>query len=88
MIILDTAPTLLVTDTFLMSDYSDLTIFVTRYGYTDKALLQFIGDVKDDNKIKNMAIVLNGIKQNSSYGYQYGYNYGYGYGYSNKGVTQ
>lgn len=88
LIILDTAPTLLVTDTFLMSDYSDLTIFVARYGYTDKALLQFIGDVKDDNKIKNMAIVLNGIKQNSSYGYQYGYNYGYGYGYSNKGVTQ
>jgi hypothetical protein len=75
---------LLVTDTFLVTPYVDLTLFVLRYGYTDKALLNFIKDVTETGKIKNIATVLNGINQNNTYGYGYNYgytNYGYSYGY-------
>ena len=61
---------------------SDLTIFVVRYGYTDKALLNFIKDIDQAGKIKNIVTVLNGISRNNTYGY--GYNYSYNnYGYKN-----
>ena len=85
-IIIDSAPTLLVTDTFLVTPLADLTIFVVRYGYTDKALLNFIKDLDQAGKIKNMVTVLNGISRNNTYGYGYNYsynNYGYSYGYKN-----
>ena len=65
---------------------SDLTIFVVRYGYTDKALLNFIKDIVQAGKIKNIVTVLNGISRNNTYGYGYNYsynNYGYSYGYKN-----
>jgi capsular exopolysaccharide synthesis family protein len=85
-IIIDSAPTLLVTDTFLVTPLADLTIFVVRYGYTDKALLNFIKDIDQAGKIKNIVTVLNGISRNNTYGYGYNYsynNYGYSYGYKN-----
>ena len=65
---------------------ADVTIFVLRYGYTDKALLNFIKDVDQAGKIKNIVTVLNGITRNNTYGYGYNYsynNYGYSYGYKN-----
>jgi Mrp family chromosome partitioning ATPase len=40
-IILDTAPLLLVTDTFLIAELADVTIYVSRSKYTEKALLEF-----------------------------------------------
>ena len=86
LIIIDSAPTLLVTDTFLITPLADVTIFVLRYGYTDKALLNFIKDVDQAGKIKNIVTVLNGITRNNTYGYGYNYsynNYGYSYGYKN-----
>ena len=86
LIIIDSAPTLLVTDTFLVTPLADLTLFVVRYGYTDKALLNFIKDIDQAGKIKNMVTVLNGISRNNTYGYGYNYsynNYGYSYGYKN-----
>ena len=86
LIIIDSAPTLLVTDTFLVTPLADITIFVVRYGYTDKALLNFIKDIDQAGKIKNIVTVLNGISRNNTYGYGYNYsynNYGYSYGYKN-----
>ena len=86
LIIIDSAPTLLVTDTFLITPFADLTIFVARYGFTDKALLNFIKDVDQTGKIKNIVTVLNCISRNNTYGYGYNYsynNYGYSYGYKN-----
>ena len=86
LIIIDSAPTLLVTDTFLVTPLADLTLFVVRYGYTDKALLNFIKDIDQAGKVTNMVTVLNGISRNNTYGYGYNYsynNYGYSYGYKN-----
>lgn len=74
-IIVDTAPTILVTDTFLISQFSDLTIYVTQADYTDKKLLNYSLDLKNQGKLKNMAYIINKI--GNSKGYNYGYNYGY-----------
>jgi capsular exopolysaccharide synthesis family protein len=77
-IILDTAPMMLVTDTFLIADVADATVYVTRSGYTEKELIGFINKQVKEKKIKNVGVVLNDVnKMNSGYGY--GYKYGYGY---------
>jgi tyrosine-protein kinase Etk/Wzc len=77
-IILDTAPLMLITDSFLISDVADVTVYVTRSGYTEKELMDFINKQVSEKKIKNVGLVLNDVsKMNSGYGY--GYKYGYGY---------
>ncbi|MCW5516905.1 polysaccharide biosynthesis tyrosine autokinase [Muriicola sp. Z0-33] len=77
-IILDTAPTVLVTDTFLISEQADMTLFLLRSGHTEKRLLEFTKELKKNNRLKNMAFVLNGVGQGKSRSYNYGYGYGYG----------
>lgn len=77
-IILDTAPSLLVTDTLLFSDLADTTLYVTRAGYTPKNILEFAKGLKEEEKLKHVNFVLNDV---SKANYGYGGNYGYGYGY-------
>lgn len=87
-VVVDTAPTLLVTDTSLIANLSDVIVFVIRANHTEKNLLHFINELKAHGKIKNAGIVLNNVGEQKGYGYKYGYsysykyNYGYGYGYS------
>jgi capsular exopolysaccharide synthesis family protein len=85
-IVVDTAPTLLVTDTSLIANLSDVLIFVIRANHTEKNLLHFINELKTHGKIKNTGIVINNVGEQKGYGYKYSYsykyNYGYGYGYN------
>ena len=82
-IVLDTAPLMLVTDSFLIADVADITLYVTRSGYTEKKLIGFANNQVEQRKIRNTAFLLNDVDQtNSSYGY--GYKYGYGYGAQQK----
>lgn len=75
-IILDTAPLLLVTDTFLIAELSDITIYVSRSKYTEKALLEFANSNIDQKKIKNVGFVLNDVnRENLGYSNKYGYGY-------------
>lgn len=76
-IILDTAPLMLVTDTFLFADMADATIYVVRSGYTEKALIDFANKNIDQKKIKNVAFILNDVDKDY---FGYGNKYGYGYG--------
>lgn len=76
-IILDTAPMMLVTDSFLIADVADVTVYVTRSGHTEKELIGFINKQIKDKKIKNVGLVLNDVSKIHS-GYGYG-KYGYGY---------
>lgn len=79
-IIVDTAPTILVTDTMLISHLSDTHVYIVKANYTEKNLLEFSKELNDSGKLKNMAYVVNSVGTSKSRGY--GYNYGYGYGYS------
>ncbi len=80
-IILDTAPLMLVTDTFLIAELAEATIYVTRSGYTEKALIEFANSNIDSKKIKNVGFVLNDVEKNY---FGYGNKYGYGYGAKEK----
>ena len=93
-IILDCAPTLLVTDTLLISQIADATVYLTRANFTEKELLEYPKKLIEENKLKNVGFVLNGLGSGKGYGYsygygyqygyKYGYNYGYGYGYNSE----
>lgn len=76
-ILLDTAPLMLVTDTFLFAEMADATLYVTRSGYTEKTLIEFANRNIESGKIKNVGFVLNDV--NKDY-FGYGNKYGYGYG--------
>ena len=75
-IILDTAPLMLVTDTLIISNLADATLYVTRSGYTEETLIEFANKQIESGKIKNTAFVLNDVsKDHFGYGNKYGYGY-------------
>lgn len=82
-LIIDSAPSLLVTDTFLISKFADLTLYVVRAGYTEKKLIKFAVDAKKTGAISHLSFVLNNVNT-SNLGY--GNKYGYGYGESKKSI--
>lgn len=84
-IILDTAPLMLVTDSFLISEVADVTLYVTRSKYTEKSLIDFANKNIDAGKIKNVAFVLNDVDKDY---FGYGNKYGYGYGVDNRNIFQ
>ena len=79
-IVVDTAPVGMVTDTLLISEYADLTIYVLRSNYLDRRMLHVPNGMYAEHKLKNMAYLLNGVRFDRKYGYGYGGGYGYGYG--------
>ena len=90
-ILLDTAPIAMVTDTSLISRVADIGLYICRSDYTPKAAFEYINTWKENSSLK-LATVINSIdlskRKNSihlNYGYKYGYGHQYGYGYHDKG---
>ena len=63
-IVVDTAPSMLVTDTILINKIADATLYVVRANYTEKRLLEFPKDAISDERLTNVALVLNGVARN------------------------
>ena len=88
-IVVDSAPVGVVSDTFLLARHTHATIYVVRENYTEKDTIQFINNLAQDKRLKNVGVVLNQTTSNAhgryKYGYKYSYRYRYGYaqGYSN-----
>ncbi|MDR0891238.1 MAG: polysaccharide biosynthesis tyrosine autokinase [Mediterranea sp.] len=95
-VILDTAPVGMVTDTLLIGRTVNLSVYVCRSGYTHKTEYSLINELAKDKKLPNLCTVINGLDMNKKkFGYYYGYGkygqygrynatghkYGYGYGY-------
>lgn len=85
-IFLDCPPIQLVTDSDIINQYTDTTLFVIRSGLLDRSILPEIDDLYKTRRYKNMCVVLNGVHDGGRYGYKYGYRYGYNssYGYGLK----
>jgi capsular exopolysaccharide synthesis family protein len=86
-IIVDSAPLLLVSDTSSLLPLSDVVVYVVRAQYSDKNILPFISEQIAHADSPPFGFVLNGLIARSAtsfryrYRYSYKYNYGYGYGY-------
>ncbi len=75
-VVVDTAPSMLVTDTIIINKLADVTLYVIRANYTDKKLLEFPYDAINDGRLVNVATVLNNVSMNNfGYGNKYGYSY-------------
>ncbi|THD66788.1 polysaccharide biosynthesis tyrosine autokinase [Robertkochia marina] len=75
-ILIDTAPSMLVTDTLVISELVDHTIYVVRANYLDKKALNHVKDVYKNEKIPGLMLLLNDVESsNLGYGTRYGYGY-------------
>tara|TARA_B100001758_G_C18416864_1_gene620792 strand:+ start:4268 stop:6607 length:2340 start_codon:yes stop_codon:yes gene_type:complete len=82
-IILDTPPLGLVADSLTLMKYSDVNLYIVRQNYTKKGLLNYVNEMYNRNRLGDLHLVFNDIKEGSgAYGYGYGDGYGYGYGHA------
>ena len=85
-IVIDNPPIGIVTDALPIITKADFPIYILRANVSKKIFLQNINHLKEENKVKNISVILNGAgdraqRDSSGYGYGYGYGHGYGYGY-------
>ncbi len=77
MIIVDSAPTAMVSDTFSLAPYVDATLYVTRANYTKRDLIrQHVNRIVREGQLPSMAVMVNDTKPIDENGYGYGYGYG------------
>lgn len=79
-ILIDSPPYGLVTDSALIADHADATLYLVRFNYTILDHLRRIGDLQKARRFNNLSVIFNGVNYGAGYGYGYGYG-GYGYGY-------
>lgn len=86
-ILIDSAPMGVVSDSYLLNDFTDLFVFVSRSNYTHKKMVEDVNKLVAQKRIKNAYFIINDVNMDArSYRYgKYGYGYGgYGYGYHGK----
>jgi capsular exopolysaccharide synthesis family protein len=72
-IIVDSPPAGLVSDAFLLGEFSDMVLYVLRSQKTVKKQIEFINEVVNNKSISDVALILNDVRNSDNYG-------GYGYG--------
>ncbi|MGF7042572.1 GumC family protein [Mucilaginibacter lappiensis] len=77
-IIIDSSPVGLVSDALIIQKHVDITIYVCRHNYTDKAQIEIINEIRTKDNVDNLYLVINDVNFSKS-GY-FGYGYGIGYG--------
>ncbi len=80
LIILDTAPSVLVTDAYYLTNLCDATLYIVRHKHTPKMIIKRIDETFEINPLKNVAIIFNGVKKRGFFKNNYGYGYDYVYG--------
>jgi len=68
-IIVDTVPSSIVTDTFLLAKFADTFVYIVRANFLDKRKLYFLENYIDGGKLQNVGLLLNCTNNNLSYGY-------------------
>lgn len=82
-ILIDSPPYGLVTDSALIAEHVDATLYIVRFNYTLTDHLRRIGELQRARRFSNLSVIFNGVNYGVGYGYGYGYG-GYGYGYYNE----
>lgn len=72
-IIVDSAPVAMVSDSFALDKYSNATVYVTRANYTRRNHIKFMNRIAANKQLKNMCVVLNDTKPSGDNTYGYGY---------------
>ena len=82
-IVLDTPPVALVSDAISLGKLADATLYVVRHYFSHKDVINIMNQLKDEEKLTNVGVVINDLRPSKSFGYNYyyGYSRGYYYGY-------
>ena len=80
-VIIDSAPMMMVSDSFHILALADVLVYVTRAKYTEKQLLNYVKMVAADENVSKIGLVLNDVEKDEL---RYGYGGKYGYGYYNE----
>ncbi len=76
-IVIDSSPVIPVTDAYLLSPLCDITLFIIRQGVTPVSVMSSLNERFLTKRLKNVAVVFNGIKDKGLNKYYYGYAYDY-----------
>lgn len=85
-VVIDSPPAGLLSDSVFLMQYADSTLFVLNANSSTRKAVNFVNELKENNKLNNIMFILNGVRTSTKryyykgYGYSYGYGYGYGYG--------
>jgi Mrp family chromosome partitioning ATPase len=86
-IIMDSPCLGLTTDSKVLADYANVTLYVLRQNYTRKNFLKFINQTYESGNLPNMNLIFNGIKIRKIPGFQSWEDYGYhAYKYRNNSI--
>ncbi|MCW0483150.1 GumC family protein [Gaoshiqia sediminis] len=85
-IIIDNSPLSLVSDGIIISQFTDINLFVLRQDYSTKGEVRFINHMNTDKSMKNAGIILNDINlrkhaHTGYYGAKYSFKSSYGFDY-------
>lgn len=82
-VIIDSVPAMGLADALMMNRVAELTVYVIRERMLDRRFLPELEKMYQEDKLKNMHVILNNCQfyKRSYYGY-YGYSKYYGYGYA------
>lgn len=72
-VLIDTPPTGLVTDSALISEYVEASLYVVRENYTLQDHLKNVAELKHSRRFPNLSLVYNGVNYGADYGYGHGY---------------
>ena len=79
-IVLDTSPIGLMSDAMILGHFADVSLYVIRQNYTPRDRIKYINELYHAKRLKNLGVVVNGIKDKNWNGYGYGsYKYYYKY---------
>jgi capsular exopolysaccharide synthesis family protein len=80
-VVLDTPPVGLVSETLDLMTMVDCSLFVFRQNYSQRTFIDAVNGLKTKKGVKNIFGIFNGVADSKKVAYGYGYSYGYGYGY-------
>lgn len=72
-IVIDTSPIGLMSDAMIIDRFSDVTLYIVRQNHTPKDRIKHINELYRSKRLKNLGVVVNGIKEKNWNGYRYGY---------------
>jgi len=85
-ILFDSPPFSMIPEAMIIGEQSHCNIFLVRHEYSPKSILESINEIHQEGRLKNMFLLVNGVKKIKGFGFEhyFGYDSAYGFGYHNK----
>ena len=76
-ILIDTPPIHLVTDAMILSNFSDVNLYLIRQAFTRRSELDYVKELQAEGNLQKLNIVFNGVEMGARYSYKMDFDYGY-----------